>query len=173
MSAQFPHAVHLSSLTCPGFLSISKLKFPAFLSDDLISELVMISILLCCTASFISGLKRHNEHSSASFSGENTLPIFIMFPPTVGLSSIICTLTPCFASESAAVIPDIPPPITAALFLVFLTIASRGLAYWTLSTAAFVSDIAFSVALFLSECTHEQCSLIFAISKRYGFNGAI
>ena len=129
-------------------------------------------MLLCCTASFINGLKRHKAHSSASFSGENTLPIFIILPPTVGFFSIKSTLTPCFARESAAVIPDIPPPITAALFFVFLTIVSNGRAYLTRSTAALVNEIALSVALSLSECTHEHCSLKLAISKRYGFNGA-
>src|SRR5664280_174936 len=170
-SAQLPQLMHLSSITILGFDSIKRLKFPDLRSADFRVVLVIIPMFLCSTASFTNGFKRHIAHSSASFSGEKSLPTFTMAPPIVGCSSIRQVFIPCLASDSDALIPEIPPPITAALLVVFRSIGSRGCEYFTFLIDAFTSDIAFSVALSISGFTQEHCSRILAISSRYGLSG--
>jgi len=90
----------------------------------------------------------------------------------LGCFSTISTLNPASAISSAVCIPAIPPPITNALFSTPLSPDTNGALRIAFATAAFTSAIAFSVPCSLSLCTHEQCSLIFAISTRYGFNPA-
>src|SRR5664280_2635792 len=158
-SAQLPQLMHLSSLTILGLDSIKRLKFPDLRSADFKVVLVNILMFLCSTASFTKGFKRHIAHSSTSFSGENSLPTLTIAPPIVGCSSIRQVLMPCLASESDALIPDIPPPITAALLVVLRSMGSRGCEYLTFSIDAFTSDIAFSGAVSISGFTHEHCSL--------------
>src|SRR5664280_740432 len=168
-SAHFPQLIHLSSITFRGLDSIRRWKLPDLLSADFKVVLVIILMFLCSTASFTSGFNRHIAHSSASFSGEKSLPTLTIAPPIVGCSSMRQVLMPCLASESDALIHEIPPPITAALLVILRNTGSRGCAYLTFSIDAFTSDIAFSVAVSTSGFTHEHCSLRLAISRRYGF----
>ncbi len=164
--AQSPQLMHLSSITYLGFFSRRRLKFPDLRSAFLSVVLVRILMFLCCTASFTVGFKRHIAHSSASFSGEKTLPTFAMEPPMLDFSSTMQVFIPCFARDSAAVMPAIPPPITAAVLGVLWIIGSRGFEDLTFSQAALTSSTALSVAFSLSWCTHEHCSRILAISRR-------
>ncbi len=165
-SAQLPQATQRSSFTKPGFFSRIKLKLPARLSAFISLVLVRILIFLFWTASFTWGLSKHMAHSSANFSGENNLPILTIDPPMVDCSSIIRVFIPCFARERAVVMPDMPPPITAALFLVRLSRGLMGSEYLAFSIAARVREMALLVALSPSECTQEHCSRILAICIR-------
>ena len=112
-SAHLPHAIHFSSSTYLGDCSTMRLYVPALLSASTTFEQVITSIFSFQTTSLRIGLSRHIPHSSAIFTGENTLPILAICPPIEGLCSIRVTLVPCLAKESAAFIPAIPPPITA------------------------------------------------------------
>ena len=112
-SAHFPHAMHFSVLTYLGDFSSIRLYVPARLSASITLVLVSTSMFSFHTSSFKIGLSRHIPHSSAILTGENTLPILAICPPIDGDCSIRVTLVPCFARESAAFIPAIPPPITA------------------------------------------------------------
>ena len=78
--------------------------------------LVIISIFSFQTTSFNIGFSKHIPHSSAIFTGEKTFPILAICPPIDVELSIIVTLVPCLASDNAAFIPAIPPPITATSF---------------------------------------------------------
>ena len=111
-------------------------------------------------------------HSSTILCGENTFPILTVLPPIEGSFSTRYVFTPFSAKASAAVIPAMPPPTTRVALVTSTRNSERDSACSSRCREALMRSRAFSVARFLSSVTHEHCSLIFVISRRYGFRPA-
>ena len=112
-------------------------------------------ILGCIEASTIFGVRMQAEQSNVG----KVLSSWAILPT-------ISTLYPASAISRAVWIPAIPPPITKALFSTWLSPDTSGVFKSAFATAAFTREIAFSVPSSLFLWTHEQCSLILAISTR-------
>ena len=119
-------------------------------------------ILGCIEASTIFGVRMQAEQSNVG----KVLSSWAILPPILGCFSTISTLYPASAISRAVWIPAIPPPITKALFSTWLSPDTSGVFKSAFATAAFTREIAFSVPSSLFLWTHEQCSLILAISTR-------
>ena len=93
-------------------------------------------------------------------------------PPTEGPFSTRWTSYPPLAISNAACIPAMPAPMIRTAGLTGECFISSGSENATFATAAAIKSFAFCVPFFLSLCTQEHCSLIFATSSINGFNPA-
>ncbi len=89
-----------------------------------------------------------------------------------GSRSTRWTSYPLSAMSFAARIPATPAPITRAVFVTATSLLSSGSSSAARATDSSTSLFAFSVPASLSLWIQEQCSRMFAISKRKGFRPA-
>lgn len=162
---QSPQPVHLSTLTYLGFCRTRTLKFPTKPVTSVTSDLVRISMFRWRPTSLVFGVRIQPEQSRVG----KVLSNWAIFPPIISSFSIMNTLYPAFAIFRAAVIPAMPPPTTMATGFTDLVEPVRGSWCNTLAMPPLIKSLALRVAPSGLSETHEQCSRILTISKRYGF----
>ena len=114
----------------------------------------------------ILGVRMHAAQSNVG----NVLSNWAIRPPIEGSRSTMTASYPANPTSMAAWIPEIPPPMTSALFVTGILDRNRGLLSATLARAMSTRSSAFSVASSRLSWTQEHCSRMLAISTMYGFS---